>query len=74
MLPPLTEEKLPPAVLFSPPLTEAMFPLAVFTDPPLTEEIPPLAVLSAPPLTEDALLGPNPTLVSPAANSILLSR
>jgi hypothetical protein len=51
--PPLTEEERPLAVLFSPPLTEARRALAVLNRPPLTEERAALAVLSNPPLTED---------------------
>ena len=52
LIPPLTEEPSPLAVLNSPPLTEESLRRAVLFSPPLIEENRPLAVLPCPPLTE----------------------
>jgi hypothetical protein len=57
LAPPLTEEKVPLAVLNSPPLTTAIWPLASLPRPPLTEELEPLAILSAPPLAAEIATG-----------------
>jgi len=51
LIPPLTVETWPPAVLLPPPLTLAKLPLAVLGPPPLTLAAKPLAVLIWPPLT-----------------------
>ena len=53
VLPPLTVEYGPFAVLVAPPVTELNDPPAMLLAPPLTEEEPPLAVLFSPPLTEE---------------------
>jgi hypothetical protein len=62
LVPPLTEENWPLAVLFSPPLTEELSPLAVLVLPPQTEELPPVTVLRSPPLIKWSGVSPGDAL------------
>jgi hypothetical protein len=50
---PAAQLLIPEALRVLPPLTEEKYPLAVLSNPPLTEERPPMARLCCPPLTEE---------------------